>query len=236
MIIERLHLEIKTRYNKLNSNHKKDFPPAILDDAINKAQDDYLEIFYSGNNTKEYKLGFEVTQQRMDMLKSLVTRQSPTLSLISTNQYSVDLSTLTPKYKHFLRAKLKQDNCPSLLEIVRLNDLDFKLDDANVKPSKLWNRAIGCFSNNKLIIYTDGVATNLELEYLKVPRNVFIGGYNTLEYTAGDLTAYNSASPKVTSELDHHDLLVDMTVQYLSRVIEDNSKFQLQKELILNKT
>lgn len=236
MIIERLHLEILSRYNKLNANHHKKFSAHILDDAINKAQDDYVEIFYSGNNTKEYKLGFEITQQRMDMLRSLVVRRTPTPTLISTNKYSVDLSTLTPKYKHYIRCTLKQDGCNSVLDIVRLNDLDFKLADFNTKPSKLWGRSVGVFSDNKIIIYSDGAVTDIELEYLKIPRNVFFGTYDTVEYTAGDTTAPNTGDPKVTTEIDFPEILIDMTVQHLSRVIQDESKFQFQKELVINKT
>ena len=41
MTIERLHQEFKFRWNKVNSNHKKDFPSAFIDDAFNKATDDY---------------------------------------------------------------------------------------------------------------------------------------------------------------------------------------------------
>ena len=59
MTIDRIHQEIKARWNKLNSNHKPDFSPAYLDDCINKSQEDFVDIFYSGNNSKQYKFGFE---------------------------------------------------------------------------------------------------------------------------------------------------------------------------------
>ena len=51
MDIKRMHSEIKLRYNKLNSNHKKDFPTAYLDDFIKKAG--HFLIYTS--HTREYK-------------------------------------------------------------------------------------------------------------------------------------------------------------------------------------
>lgn len=82
MTIERLHQEIKFRWNKMNSNHKKDFFPELLDDAINKTIEDYVEIFYSGANPKHYNFGFEVNQQMIDMLRTLVVPEKtyPALS------------------------------------------------------------------------------------------------------------------------------------------------------------
>lgn len=242
MTIERLHQEIKFRWNKLNSNHKKDFPGAYIDDAINKASEDYVEIFYSGNNSKQYKFGFEVTQQRIDMLQTLVTPETayPT-TLIELDKYTIDLSAFDPKYRHFLKAYVIPVECSTKkipVTIIRLNDLDVKLVDSNTRPSLSWNRCLGSIKSNTLELYTkDYTITECKIEYLTNPQKVFSGGYDSLEFINGDTTAYQSASPKVTSDLpeQYHDLLVDMTVQYMSAVLEDTNKFQLQEKQILNK-
>ena len=240
MVISRMHYEIKFRFNKLNSNHKEDFDPEIIDDAINKASDDYVEIFYSGNNTKEYKLGFEVTQQRSDMLSTLVVPEkqvSPTL--VRTNLYKMATSTLSPSYRHFLRGWVTATGCTDMIPItiVRHNDLDYKLKDSNQKPNLQWRRCLGVFKTDGLYLYTDYTITNVYIEYLRNPVKVFSGNYDSLERLQGDLTAYGTASPIVHSDLptQHHDLLVDMTVQYLARTLEDTNKFSLQKEQILSK-
>lgn len=242
MTIDRLHQEFKFRWNKVNSNHKKDFPAAFIDDAFNKATDDYIEIFYSGNNSKEYKFGFEATQQRVDMLQTLVVPESSyVVTLVSTGKYSVSLATFNPKYRHFLRGFVVPVECSTKripVSLVRLNDLDTKLADANTQPSLLWSRCLGSIKNNTLELYTKGFTIpTVTVEYLRNPVKVFSGGYDSLEYINGDLTAYKSIDAKVTSDLpeQYHDVLVDMTVQYVSRVLEDTNKFQLQKELILNK-
>ena len=239
MVISRMHYEIKVGYNKLNSNHKPDLLPAQIDDVINKASDDYVEIFYSGNNSKEYKLGFEVTQQRVDMLSTLVVPEksiSPTL--VRTNVYKAS-TTLTPSYRHFLRGWVIATGCPQQIPItiVRHNDLDKMLLDSNQKPSLKWKRCLGTFKQDGLYLYTDYVITSVVIEYLSNPVKVYSGGYDSLEYLQGDLTAPNTGDPIVNSNLpeQHHYILVDMAIQHLARVLEDGQKLNLQKEGLLSK-
>jgi len=239
MVISRMHFEVKVRLNKLNSNHKEDLRKELIDDAINKASDDYVEIFYSGNNTKEYRLGFEVTQQRIDMLSTLVIpEKSITPTLVRTNVYKAS-TNITPSYRHFVRGWVIAEGCAQRIPItiVRHNDLDNKLRDDNQKPSFKWQRCLGTFKNDGLYLYTDYVITSVVIEYLSNPVKVFSGGYDSLEYIQGDTSAYKSADAIVNSNLPvpYHDLLVDMTVQYLSRVLEDGEKFNLQKEQVLSK-
>lgn len=235
MTNERLHQEIKFRWNKLNSNHEEDFPTSYLDDAINKVVDDYIEIFYGANSYSKYKFGFEVTQQRIDMLQTLVVPdKSITPVLKATNQYKANLSELDPPYRHFLRGVVIPTSCNTKkipVTIVRLNDLDVKLNDANTKPSLSWKRCLGSFKENNLELYTDYEIDSVILDYLKTPQKVFSGGYDTLEYENGDLTAPQSGSPQVSLELpeQYHDLIVDMVVQYLSRSLENNNKFNLHE-------
>lgn len=232
MIIERLHIEVKLRWNKLNSNHKQDLFPAELDDALNKAQEDLVEILYSGNNSKQYRFGFEVTQARIDMLSNLVKQVSITPTLVESNVYDILLPT---DYKHFLSAAAKP--CNSVLRIVRHNDLTTKLADENTKPSIKWNRILGVFQKSKIRTYTAAPITSLDLIYLKQPTKMFIGGYDTLEFQSGVSTAPSSVSPKQECELNEttQEMLIDMTVEYLARCFEDNNKIQIQKDLLLNK-
>lgn len=232
MTNERLHYEVKLRWNKLNSNHKKDLYPEQLDDALNKAQEDLIEYLYSGNNSKKYRFGFEVTQQRIDMLSSLVKVSSLTPTLITTNQYGL---TLPADYKHFLNCIT--NTCQVPVTIVRINDISAKLRDSNTKPSSKWNRVLGTFRDSRIILYTDGTITSATLEYLKKPRKIFSGGYDTLEFIHGDSTSPSSTSPQQTCELNDttQELLIDITVQYLGHMFEEPNKIQLQQELINNK-
>lgn len=237
MTIDRIHQEIKNRWNKLNSNHKPDFAPAYLDDCINKAQEDFVDIFYSGNNSKQYKFGFEVTQARIDMLQSLVMSFNTSPTIISGKTFTA-LAAIDD-YRYFVRGSVLVTGCTGRvpLTVVRLNDLDYKLRDANTKPSKKWNRALLTILDRELVYYTEGLPTDIEINYIKNPVKVFSGGYDSLEYLFGDTNAYKAADAKVTSEIDEsfHDILVDMTVQYIAKIFEDQLKYSLQERDILNK-
>jgi hypothetical protein len=247
MKIARMRHEIKLRWNKINSNHKKDFPDAYLDDIINDSIHEYVEIFYSGHNPKRYNLGFEVTQQRIDMLSTLVVpdNSSVTATHVSGNKYNYNLSLLNPQYSHFLRGAVIVDACDSLsipINIIRHNDFDHKMDDENTKPSLKWKRALGLIKGSTspalevLYVYTDDnyVATKLKIEYLRKPRKVFSGGYDSLEFLLGDTTAYKSADTPVDCDLpeQYHTLVVDIAVQNIARMLEDPNKFQITEEKI----
>jgi len=246
--IDFLHFKLEQGYNKLSNNHQKYLTDVEKDEVLNTAIFEYLEIFIHGRNPKNFNIGFEVTQQRIDMLQTLIARNSDGTMLsypavqLSTGEYAVDLSTFDPKYRHFLRAYVVPSECTNKkipVTITRLNDLDTKLDDDGTKPSLAWKRCLGSIKSNNLILYTgtDFTISEVYIEYLKNPVKVFYGGYNTLEFESGDTMAYQSGSPQVTSDLPetYHDLLVDMVVQYLSQVLEDGNKFQLQEKTILNK-
>ncbi len=250
MIIDRMRHEVKLRWNKLNSNHKKDFPNAYLDDILNEAINEYIEIFYSGRNGKKFNLGFEVTQQRIDMLSTLVVpHKAITLTLVSPNIYKINLGSLSPKYRHFLRGNVIATNCNNRrikIDMIRHNDFDIKIVDENTKPSLKWGRALGLIKsetasvNSALYVYTDDnfVATSCEIEYLRKPAVVFSGGYDSLEYLNGLDSGYTSASPKVNCDLpeDFHTLVVDIAVQNIARMLEDNNKNILVEEKLLKTT
>lgn len=239
MTIDRMRQEIKLRWNKINSNHKKDFPNAYLDDIINDAINCYVEIFYSGNNFKKFKLGFEVTQQRIDMLSSLVVpHKSLTATKVSDYVYKVVLNNISPVYRHFLRGHVTNPDCDNkmiTIDLIRHNDFDKKIKDNNTKPSTMWNRCLGLIksdnTNSALYLYTDFNPSTLsvEIEYLRRPIKVFSSGYDSLEYTQGDTTAYKTSDPKVHCDLpeDYHTLVVDIAVQLIAGMLEDSNKFAI---------
>lgn len=247
MNISRMRQEIKLRYNKLNSNHKPDLPDAYLDDFINDAINEYVEIFYSGNNLKKYKFGFEVTQQRIDMLSNLVVPlKSIVANKVTTGVYKFNLNTLTPKYKHFLRGIIKPNVCNYQIpiNIVTHNNLDKKLKNENTKPNNKWLRCLGTFksegNDSALYLYVDSTITSntldVELEYLRQPTKVFSGGYDSLEFITGDTSAYKSADAPVNSEILYPTVVVDIVVQNLARVLEDPNKLSLFNDKITNTT
>jgi hypothetical protein len=245
MTIDRMRSEIKLRWNKLNSNHKTDFPNAYLDDIINDAISEYVEIFYSGNNSKKYKIGFEVTQQRIDMLSTLVSSKLFTANKIFDNVYIVNIGNPLHKYRHFLRGSFGICDKNIIIDVIRHNDFDYKMKDENIKPSLKWGRAIGLFKRavleTDLYIYTDYNDTDtlsVSIDYLRNPAKVFSSGYDSIEYLNGDTTAYKTADPKVNCDLPetYHTLIVDIAVQLIAGILEDNNKFAISEDKILKIT
>lgn len=244
MDIKRMHSEIKLRYNKLNSNHKKDFPTAYIDDFINDAQNEFLEICYSGNNVKRFKLGFEFTQQRIDMLSSLVIPEEDiNTTLFKTNIYRINLDDLIKDYRHYVSGYINTACGKIKLNLIRHSDLESMLNNENTKPSKIWRRSLAVETGNSntagnqsLLIYTDGKfdIEDATISYIKEPIKVFYGGYNSLEFLNGDSTKYSITTPSVNSEFPEvsHSAIVDIAIQLIARSLEDLSKIQISEDKI----
>lgn len=193
--VKRQHVEFKKYLNKIDSNHNKDYAPAFIDDFLYDAALDYLEMFYAGNNYKGYKLGFEVTQQRIDMLSTLVVPFSYSTpdSVFEEYGFSVSEYELPEDYAHLVRLAVKPEGCHNIgVDITRHNDLNTVLVDAYQKPSNTWARAVAVFRQStsnigreSLFVYSETPATLVYGEYLKKPVKPFFGGYTTLEFSEG---------------------------------------------------
>lgn len=236
MTIQRMHHEVKLRGNKIDSNHYKDLPTAFIDDFLNEAHLEFKEICYSGRNDKRYRLGFEVTQQRIDMLSPIVVpEESVTPTVYATNIYQIDLSTLNQTYDHFLRGTVTTD-CGSIPIVIEThNNIDSILVDDNRKPSALWKRCIGIFANdNLLLLYTGGdfTITGANISYLRKPTQVFYGGYDSLEYLNGDVTKPKDGDTAINSDFTgtSASTIVDLTVQLIARSLENPNTLQLVED------
>ena len=252
MIIHRMHQEFKYRYNSLDTNHNRDMLAAHIDDALNDAHGIFLEsVAYGGNSQKPYKFGFESTQQRKDMLATLLvgTLDQPALepyTVVPSRDISAfNLDELEYPYAHLVNAFFI-DSCDKRIEVTikRHNTRNDKFS----KPSKLWKRAIGLIKSGVLgtgdtipkrileILYPEEVNA-LFVEYLKQPKKVFIGGYNTLEFENGVAGAYQATDPPVSSDLPeiYHSMIVDIAVMEASRNIGDFNKSQtIQEKILIN--
>lgn len=238
MTIQRMHHEVKLRGNKIDSNHYKDLPTAFIDDFLNDAHLEFKEICYSGRNDKRYTLGFEVTQQRIDLLAPIVIHNEVVaVTNYATNIYTIDLSNLNENYDHFLRGIVNTDCGQIPIIIEKHNDLDTILRDANRKPSAVWKRCIGVFGENLLYLYTGGEFTidDAQISYLRKPTKVFFGGYNTLEFLGGDINSPNSGDPGINSDFEGTaaSAIVDIAVQLIyGRSLENPNILQLTEDKI----
>jgi len=246
MTIQELHWQFRLLYNKVNTQTEKTFNIAEVDAFLNRAIEEYVEIFYAGNNSKFYKLGFEVTQQRIDMLSTLVISspiEQPPLkpSKVAGGVYEFKFDNLKYPYKHFLRASAKSRECNRdmiNISIEQTDDLNTVLCDKNRQPSLQWKRAVGkvmkdsdSFGKSSLYVYTNNEFSidEIQLEYLKIPNKVSIGGYPSLETAT-------SANPQIlpVTECDlptnYHNLVVDIAVQEVSRILRDGDGLNLRTD------
>lgn len=115
-------------------------------------------------------------------------------------------------------------NCndlPSTVSIVTLDQIDSMRGDELQKPSKLFNRSLAVFQDKKLTVYTEQKLTKGSLVYLRKPKPVFFGGYDTTDYTfcvensQGNCDQYYStnSSPEGLEFFDvHQELILDVAV------------------------
>lgn len=230
MKISRMHLEFKRRANRLVTSHYRDLLPVHIDAKLHEAQLFFLEHF-----AEVHKLPFEMSQQRIDMLSSLVVGypEQPEIAPDSTtgNTYEFKLSGLSDQYAHLVRAYAVCNDNAIEVSIKRHDELSRVLRDQFQRPSQKWGRLVGVFrkdsvvdGNSSLYVYseTGWTITGLRPEYIKYPREPFLGGYDSLEYldcldsTEGGCedTYYNQSTDPVDSELPdlYHSLLVDIAV------------------------
>ena len=245
--VERIHHEFKLHYNKLNSNHKKDFPKAYIDDLANRAITEYVDIFSTGTNAKKFKVGFEVTQQRTDMLGDLVVTQNtiiPTSKDESNTNFNIYEFKVGRDYHHFVRGQIKT-NCGTFsFSPKQHDDINTLLRSHHTKPSTLWKRFPALFakssnSESKSIYIYVTKDINVEeflLTYIKRPRKVFSGNYDTLEYISGDIFAYNTQTPPQHSDLpgEYLHVLTDIMVDIVSRILNDPNHSASMQDKIIN--
>lgn len=241
MIIELWHYNFKLRYNKIDSQHKKDLNPAEIDEILNNAIIIWCEEQYSGNNSK--KESFEQTQQRNDNLSSLTVKY-PVQPLVVPNNnsdgiYEFPLSTshnfIFP-YLHLVRVQSKVQGCSDKIytSIEKHDDLDYVLSDPFKYPSKgPFPRAVASFGKSSisgvessLFVYTLGKFTlqGIYPEYIKRPAEVSIGGYPPI--TGG------ANKTKVECDLprDFHTQIIDIAVSEAERIINNIEGFKLSAQ------
>ena len=242
MVIEEMHFEFRRKIDKISSNFKKTWSDAEVDNALNNAITEFKEIVYSGNNAKRYKLGFEVTQQRIDMLAPLVQGfpKEPLLAGTKTGDiYEFNFDLLSKPYDHFIGADAEITGCNFTISIKeeQTGDLRSVLKDSNRKPSLRWRRAPGHIKSNtagnsSLFVYTDGLfdIIGLRIDYLRKPVEVCLGTYfpipTQLDPNPGILKARVNCDIPQT----YHTVIVDIAVQEFTRSLEDINRLQLRKD------
>lgn len=250
--IQRQHIQFKQRLNKIDSNHNKDFPPAFIDDFLYEASLDYVDVFSGNNPQKALLYGFELDQMRIDMLSTLVvdvasSDSNPLLPINSTTEsgffkYEFLLGTDEMPYMHKVRF-YATSNCGNAgIEIEQHDDLNVILADSYQQPNLDWKRLVGTIkkstnsNTSSLFVYSDKELIGLNGQYIKRPTKPFYGGYDTLEYLAGDTNFPSATSPSINMDIPetYCQVVVDIAVKNVSGNLKDynHTNYLQQKQQI----
>lgn len=234
---KRQHVQFKKYLNKIDSNHNKDYPAAFIDDFLYEAALDYVDMFYNGSNPKGYSLGFEVTQQRIDMLSPLVVPFKYDASVSNDTEFGFNveefpLGSKDDPYLHLVRVKAKIEGCNEEInvDLKQHDDLNTVLVDAFKKPSIKWRRSCGVIRKStddtvesSLYIYFEGNIEYLRGEYIKLPKKPYFGGYTTLEASEGDSDAPSLGDAPRNMDIPkaYCDLVANMAAQLAAGIVQD---------------
>lgn len=232
MRIEEQHYDFKIKKDKVDSLQKRNFNPAQIDWLLNEAIWIWIKINYGLNNKN--RVGFEVTEHRIQDLKNLHIKSPSTLQPaltpieIQADEWELDLRDLN--FEHLfttrVRAKITKDNCTKVVGVTttQTDDLNESMYDPFNKPSFLYNRVLGVYGKSldltgtdlnlygigSLYLYTDDFdIEEVYVDYIKYPNRVWIGTYdltNDLKPKSGSNTYIYQAgvNPPVHCDINSH--------------------------------
>lgn len=238
--IDFLHFKLEQGYNKLSNNHQKYLTDVEKDEVLNTAIFEYLEIFIHGRNAKNFNIGFEVTQQRIDMLHTLVVSYpefpKQELTLLEDKIFYYEF----PKdYRSYRSARVFEVGCDIAYDvnIEQHGDLATTRRSFHRKTSKRFQYIIGTIRNNRLYLYPEDELTpsKLELTYIRKPAKVCKGTYPSLENRNRDNPPLQLKQDCDLPE-EYVDIIVSIAVQELARRFSDGNTKNIQTDKLINLT
>lgn len=225
--VDSLLYKIDQRLNKLSTNvHQQiQLEDKIL--ALNEAQIKLIKQKVDGFSTNS-QLGLNAFKKRYEDLQNLIiTYNKEPLSLelenSTLNQYSADLSSLTPSYMFYIDSYLLADkgDCKNRRiwinkDLAKHGDVSLLLNNDHYKPSFEYQETFNLLSSSKMSVFTDGTftPTGLYISYMRYPNYINKKGY---------IMFNGEESVDENCELEEYleDELLDLTVQNLGMYTEN---------------
>lgn len=232
ILIDSLLYKIDQRLNKLSSNTHQEIPLEDKILALNEAQLKLIQQKVTGTVTNT-GIGLEGSKKRYEDLQILVEPYEDhpldlTLTDKRINEYSSDISSLTPEYMYYLDAYILADKGKCIdrpiwinRDLLKHGDLQFVLNNEHYKPSFEYQETCLQIASNKVFIYTDGTfkPTKLYISYLRYPKYIDKEGYVKL-----DGTNSKDENCELNDYLEAE--LLDLTVQNLAMYVENLAAVQ----------
>ena len=178
MTVQEQHIDFKRKLNKIDSATHVNFEVPFIDEYLNEAQEIFIKRRIQTNNI--YRVGFEVTQKRIEDLREIVAK-CPTdiapiaLTEIDTNVYQADLPE---NYLYYIRGNVTctKGSCNKELGCIvqQHDDLNNVLGSMFYSPSFEWGELPITFSKDKIYVYSDGTFTPefLLIDYIRRPLRI----------------------------------------------------------------
>jgi len=238
--IDFLHFKLEQGYNKLSNNHQKYLTDVEKDEVLNTAIFEYLEIFIHGRNPKNFNIGFEVTQQRIDMLHTLVVSYpefpKQGLTLLEDKIFYYEFPQ---DYRSYRSARVFEAECDIAYDvnIEQHGDLATSRRSFHKRTSKRFQYIIGTIRNNRLYLYPEDELSpsKLELTYIRKPSKVCKGTYPSLENRNRDNSPFQLKQDCDLPE-EYVDIIVSIAVQELARRFSDGNTKNIQTDKLINLT
>lgn len=225
MNVRLIHVEIKSRLNKLDSSDYDNIQCYQINRAFNKAQLDWCRRQLMGKN--QAQTAAEQTTQRVHDLQALLVNIPTT----GTNYHSFYETKSLPK--DILRfekisAKGRSGSCKDklmTLDFIEEGNVGFYLKDWSMKPSFDWATSFYTMLSNKVRIYHDGEfdVVDPEITYYRTPKEIsLLGCENIFGQDLGDI------DPEFNDDIV--EILIDEAVSILAGDIESFNVLGTTKE------
>lgn len=241
-----MHYSFRGAVDKIHGLTNDDFNPAQIDWILNLAQLIEVKKRYTPMNLA--RKGFQGSQKRLDDLVTLHIKSpqkqpgiAPTLltdTFLDNSVYECKLEDLAFSYMFLtgLRATITNGTCTKDigLDQIEEDDLSEGLINSHKRPDFNWGKClftIDASSANddapgSIYIYSGNFeVTKVFPSYLRYPRKLFIGGYDSLD------GVYEAADASVSCELPQiiHDNIVNTAAELAASPLQDPEFLQLAK-------
>ena len=243
MTIQEMHYDFRVKLDKVNSYAQDSFNEVEIDHFLNEAT--LLFVKQRASIMNPYRRGLEVSQKRVDDLRTLVVKSPTTLqpgippSVVGPSVFEMPLADLSFPYLKMIRltTEIKKKACPNKVvtpDIVSHDDLSEALSDPFQRPDYRWDTVLMVYAQSttankgSVYFYTDETfqVTKVFPEYLRRPVRVSLGGYTYLDGTVAVLT--QSDLPE-----EVHSEMVDIAVSEAARTVEDVQMYQLKQHKLV---
>lgn len=206
--------------NKISSNDFNNIDRWKMEDAANKAQNDWFRRQIHGIN--QVKEGKEQTTMRVDDLQNFLTKKD--LSGIQRKKY-FETVKIPEKYRYYNRLSVyaSKDSCLDILirsVFIEDGNVDEYLSNWDLQPSFKFEETFHTMSNNRFNIYDndDFKVTKITLHYFREPTPI----------------SFDTSKVDVVWEWkdDVAEVIIDETIKILAGAMEHGSAASLAEKRV----